>query len=83
MTKCFECAKVHRAQNVLGDIAPLHKNVEFALRTTMTMDVNENGNGADGETTIPMEDDNQSTTTETTENTKGSKERKCRDYLME
>ena len=78
----FECAKVHRVQNALGDIAPLHKNVEFASRTTMTMDDNENGSGADGETTIPMDDDNQSTTTEITENTKGSKERKCRDYLM-
>ena len=78
----FECAKVHRTQNVLGDIAHPHENIEFALRTTMTMDDNENGNGADGKTTIPMDDDNQSTTTETTENTKGSKERKCRDCLM-
>ena len=78
----FWDAKVHRAQNALGDIAPLHKNIEFASRTTMTMDHNENGSGADGETTIPMDDDNQSTTTEITENAKGSKEREHRDHLM-
>ena len=67
---------MHCAWNAPGAIACLRENIEFALRTTMTMDVNANGNGADGETTIPMEDDDQSTTTEITENTKGSKERK-------